>query len=262
MEVMLNDESINGQFTKESFIDYLIKEVIPILKLLEEQKINLLKSYETYNRKCTSNRTFEDILHDNHTAITRLKSVLVQLTRDPFWNENVETDMDAMYSCEGYDMCDIPNAITEALAREDPVFSFKDGGFDEENIVVTYNGNNVYIKNFYSLCLLEKHLKDLGLIERWESNSFLIESLGYKFEIRLSENNHSRPHFHLSNADDKISISIPDLDILAGSLSNQKVAISWARNNMDKIIELWNEIHPEKMVKSYKININLIKQVT
>ncbi len=55
----------------------------------------------------------------------------------------------------------------------------------------------------------------------------------------------------MKNVDHSASLSIPDADIIVGELpsDDKKKIESWALMNMDKIAELWNKFHPEKLVK-------------
>ena len=57
-------------------------------------------------------------------------------------------------------------------------------------------------------------------------------------------------HFHLSNADESASLTIPDADIHKGELKNERKAVSWSLQNMDRIVELWNKYHPENPVNN------------
>lgn len=247
MEVLLNDKSIAKQFTEDTFMGYIKNEVLPIMKLLNDNEITLLKEYSTYGRMITNEKTVYDfIICKGNPIIDRFKDHLVQLTSvAPFWNDDIKTKVDVQYKCT---IKDIPNCITETHEREGMLFSLINGGYDDSYINLTCNEEKNSIRNFCKLIELKHHFAEIGFITLWNSNSFNVDCIGYKFEIRFREDNHSMPHFHLSNANESASISIPDADILAGYLQKSQKAISWSIRNMENIVALWNQYHPEKIV--------------
>lgn len=68
---------------------------------------------------------------------------------------------------------------------------------------------------------------------------------GIIFEIRPKESCHNVPHVHAKYQDKNISISLLDYSVLAGNLSKkqQKIAIQWTKDNIDKLKSKWNEYH-------------------
>lgn len=247
MEVLLNDESLNGQYTEEEFVEFCKGDLIPILKELEEQSATLLKSYMTFSRMITPEKDVNRIISiRGNPVLDRMRSYLVQLNREPFWDDSIKTNLSKEYTCE---MSNVPNCITEAYARNGMLLSFKDERFIEKWIDIICDGNESKIRNITTYDSCRHHLAELGYIVIWSKNSFEVKSIGYKFEIRFDERHHNKAHFHLSNADEELSISIPDADILRGETVNKRILISWSLRNMKQIVELWNNIHPEMSVK-------------
>ena len=247
MEVLLNDKSIAMQFTEDTFMEYIKNEVLPIMKLLNDNNVTFLKEYSTYACLITSDKTVYDFITcKGNPIIDRFKDHLVQLTSvAPFWNDNPKTKTNVQYECA---IEDIPNCITETYERSGMLFSLINGGYDDSYIELKCNEEKNGIRNFCKLIELKNHFAEIGYITLWNSNSFNVDSIGYKFEIRFREDNHNMPHFHLSNANESASISIPDADIIAGGLQKSQKAISWSIRNMENIVELWNQYHPEKIV--------------
>ena len=245
MEIIVNDKSINKQFNKERFISYCKEELLPIFKELSKHNISILKAHAAYSRKITLNKSIEEFLHiKNNPIIDEIKICLIQITRDSFWEDSVKTNLSKKYNIE-----DVPNCLTEAFARNESLLSFIDGGYDEDNIEIICDGEKYIIDNCCTYDQCRNLLKKLGVIIVWDDkNSFLIKTLGYKFEIRFEEGHHSIAHFHLSNQDEALSISIPDADIIKGKSRKKREIISWALANMDNIKNLWNKYHPEKKV--------------
>lgn len=247
MEVLLNDKSIARKFTEDTFMEYMKNEVLRIMKFLNDKDVTLLKAYSTYACLITNEKTVYDFITcKGNPIIDRFKVHLVQLTSvEPFWNDNPKTKMNVKYEC---DIKDIPNCITETYERSGILFSLINGGYDDSYIELKCNEEKNSVRNFCNLTELEKYFDKIGHITLWNSNSFNVDSIGYKFEIRFREDNHNMPHFHLSNANESAWLSIPDADIIAGGLQKSQKAISWSIENMENIVKLWNQCHPEKIV--------------
>ena len=247
MEIIANDKSFIGQFDEQKFILYCKNELIPIFKELNKQNVSILKSYSTYSRLVTQDISLEVLLRTKgNFFIDNIRHYLIQLTREPFWEDNTKTDFAITYP---FDENDIPNCITEAMARKATLFSFKQGGYDNRTIEVLCGKEKSFINNFSTFEQCQSILAELGMLIVWgDSNSFNVKSLGYKFEIRFNEGHHNIAHFHMSNADEEVVISIPDADVLEGRSKNVKKIISWALDNMQHIKKLWNKYHPEMLV--------------
>lgn len=249
MDIILNEKSIDGQFTKRDFVSYMGDEIIPCMKKMEETGCTLFKSYDTYKRMVTENISLGGILREWYIPeIIAFKRYLVQLYQDePFWNTSIQTKNDVEYKSV---LDELPNCITEAYERNGAVFSFMHHGFLERVFELQCNGKTAQVKNFYDEDSLSDILHNLGFIDVWNRNSFYILDGKYKFEIRYREDNHNAAHFHISCGGYGISLSIPDADTLAGELpgGNERKVVAWALRNMDKIRELWNRIHPERKV--------------
>lgn len=249
MDIILNDKSIDGQFTEQSFLEHMRKEVIPGLQLLEQNGCILYKDYDTYSRLVTKDKNlFAFLKVQGNPVIDSLRNYLVQLFNSkPFWNDAVKTKQGVEYFCI---LKDVPNCITEAYERNGMVYSFPQKNFEEMYLDIKCNGINDNVRNAVTYESVKIHLGSLGIIDMWDKNSFYIRDTGYKFEVRFKEENHNIAHFHISNADYSASFSIPDADVLAGELPSemQKKVISWALNNMVHIVGLWNKTHPKREI--------------
>lgn len=245
----MNDNSLCGQFTEDIFEQYMREDILPILKQLDEIGAVLWKEYETYAKYITENRRLIDYIHIRGNPVwDKLKEYLLKLSsEEPFWNDAIKTKPEKEYQCE---FSVIPNCLTEAFERKGMLLSFKESGFERKNIGLYCDGSEYLVRNFFAIEGLKEILEELGVIITWKKNSFFVSSIQCKFEIRFQEDHHNKPHFHLTNTEKKsVSVSIPDADILAGSISNLPKVISWSLQNMLHIKELWNRIHPEKSIK-------------
>lgn len=248
MEVIINEESLVGQYSEDSFLDYCATELIPILDKAEELNASILKDYGTCIKHVTPQLTIEDFIYKNdkrNPIIERLKAYLIQMTREPYWNSTPKTRKDVTYDCQ---IKDVPNCITEAYERKALLYSFDNSMFSRPFIEILCNGDLSSVRNFYKWNEFYEHLTELNLIVSWNKNSFFVPTLGYLFEVRFREDNHKQAHFHMTKAQDSISLSIPDCDILAGASPDTNKIISWAFKNMDHIIDLWNTYHPDLFI--------------
>jgi hypothetical protein len=176
-------------------------------------------------------------------AISALRVYLLKLANDnPFWNNDIKTSSQKQYKS---DIQGVPNCITEAYERKGIVLSFSKANFSNEELILYVDNIKEKVLNASTLTQMKTHFEILGLLSPWKENSFIIKKYNVKFEIRYKEEHHNIKHFHLSTNDFAASISIPDADIIAGELPPglKSKLISWSLCNMDKISELWNQIH-------------------
>ncbi len=249
MDIILNEKSLDGQFTYEMFCEYMKQEVIPSLKLLEEYDCSVYKEYSTYKRKITKQYSLADILKmQGDPVVNKFKVYLHKLSDSkPYWNDSAATCEDVQYVCT---IGEIPNCITETCERDGILFSFLHSAYGEMYLELLRNGRKCSVRNADKLAALKEHLSQAGIMQIWDKNSFYISDIGCKFEIRFNEKNHKVPHFHISDADYSISLSIPDMDVLAGELSSgmENKVRAWGLRNIQHIVELWNKIHSDHMV--------------
>lgn len=249
MDIILNDKSLDGQFTEQSFFEYMQKEMIPSLQLLEKNGCILYKDYDTYSRSITKDKDLIAFFKiQGNPVLDSLRSYLVQLfNSNPFWNDEIKTKQGVEYACI---IKEVPNCITEAYERNGIVYSFRHKSFENMYLGINCNGIQNKVRNAFTYESVRGHLSSLGVIDIWDKNSFNISGIGYKFEVRFNEEHHNIAHFHVSNADYSASFSIPDADVLAGELPTdmQRKVVSWALNNMVHIVELWNKIHPQREI--------------
>lgn len=249
MDIVLNEKSLDGQFTYENFCEYMRQEIIPCLVLLEANSCYVYKEYSTYSRKITSDLCFMDFLKTYGDPVVNEYKIHMHklMSSTPYWNDSILTCEDVVYICN---IQEIPNCITETYERKGILLSFKHKDYEVPFLELIRNGEKCRVSNAHNLNLLKEHLNYAGIIKVWDKNSFYINETGYKFEIRLNEKNHKIPHFHVSNADYSVSLSIPDVDILAGELPSdmKNKILSWGLKNMQHIIELWNKIHPDNII--------------
>lgn len=94
--------------------------------------------------------------------------------------------------------------------------------------------------------LLLKALEELKFFAYFDGNFKVVGKEGkLKFEIRVKENGHNEPHFHVETSDYNASYSLNTLERIAGvfPVRIEKNIISWANKNINLLKETWNEYH-------------------
>ena len=91
--------------------------------------------------------------------------------------------------------------------------------------------------------LLSCFLQGFNLVEKREKIKVIKD--GIVIEIKNKQDGHNTPHIHASYQGDNISISLIDGEILAGNLPkrNQKIAVEWFKENLDSLMEKWENKH-------------------
>lgn len=149
MELILNEFSLAGQFEslEEDFLKYFKTELKPMLDVIAEQGVKILKKTDFYDCKITKDISILQLLNQvNSPLATILKSYIVKVAfEQPFWDEDVCT-------CEGTEYqypveSDIPNCFTEAVERQIPMYSFPHEQFDVEEFSCMKSDEGVQIKN-------------------------------------------------------------------------------------------------------------------
>ena len=81
MELILNDFSLDGQFKRvEDFADYIRDVLAPLLDVIVENQMKLLKKSDFYNAVVTAELSLNDLMMmANEPAISLLKRYIVNL---------------------------------------------------------------------------------------------------------------------------------------------------------------------------------------
>jgi hypothetical protein len=62
---------------------------------------------------------------------------------------------------------------------------------------------------------------------------------------------HKQPHFHAASPDGGAVISLPELDVIAGSVKNIDAVIGWAptNENLRKLLDAWDLGNPTMKIR-------------
>lgn len=161
MELLLNEKSLDGQFTDLDHFYQSLPVMIKNLKILRKQQITLLKHSSLYSRKIAENMTIWDLQNSKgkvmpiyRDKVTKWKRELSKLmTEPPFWDE--ETDI-----------CN--DSLEEAARRQTDLVSFPHPEYQDKILSVMYGEQLVDVKSAvttkYLLNLLMQR-KVVGLFE-------------------------------------------------------------------------------------------------
>lgn len=155
MEVIFNDFSIHEQYADiESFVDDMFDNFMVPFNMLTEHNHYLLGGYNTYSNKITPQLSINDLFVGSrkYPEITKIKSLLVGLVKDPYWEQDSKTECGSVYYSDLLEINDNkPNSITESVERDRVLLSLKDDIFDDNRIQVKKDSNNVELINIYDV---------------------------------------------------------------------------------------------------------------
>lgn len=251
VDILINDLSLNGQYTSFKEFEQFIKDnLIPFLKYCDERNLVLYKKTDFYQRKVTVNKSFNDFLHQKGNPVVSylLMALKKRFFSKPFWDEENESKIDAnaiyTYELEIEKLC----CLFEASERDRLVYSFSNSNFSEEYIKIYKNNQEIIVRSIFN----KEDLKhELFIVRNPLNKSIVLIPLQYTFKMYQNEDHHNVPHFHVIKGDYKASISIPNFEIVVGSLQKQthlKDLQEWAEQNKEYIIHLWNQKHPDKLI--------------
>lgn len=148
MELILNELSFDGQFqSQDDFVEYVLDILMPVLNIVIDNKVPLLKKSDLYNCKITDGTTMQDLLmRTNDPSVSLLKNCIVNLGYcEPYWDIAARTDPEAYYQYPA--SADEPNCFTEAIERDDKLLSLQYSLYNEDEFLCKRNEEEVKIYN-------------------------------------------------------------------------------------------------------------------
>lgn len=151
MGVIINDFSLDGQFKDvDEFLDSLSSLTLPMLDVLQNLRINILSSYNSYNMLVTKDKNLYDMMAIKGSGeIRKLKRKLQELLfDDPFWDADIKSIYE-IYECD-YTNKKSAYCLAEAIERNFPVISFEHSKFKESCIEIKKNNEIESVKNLFN----------------------------------------------------------------------------------------------------------------
>ncbi|WP_313185663.1 hypothetical protein [Sphingobacterium siyangense] len=205
MEILLNELSIHGQF--ESFEDFQSTALIEMLCFFNLQKdgvTTLLKKSDIYSKQVYRNKSLHDILiskdkEGKSDEIRKLKSQLITIITDPFWDSHKQCSDQHKYL---YLKQDVSNScLAEAYERDCPIISLKPSNFLADRLDVFKDNNGKSLLNYYSyLSLVQKLYNDRFIEFEFYCKTFF---KGTKLDFSLVNRNKSFEFISNKNDEDE-----------------------------------------------------------
>ena len=187
MELILNELSFDGQFSsQDEFIQYVLDILMPLLDVVIENEIPLLKKSDLYQYMITCDSTLQDLLmRTDDPSMTLLKSYIVNLGYcEPYWDlETLMTDPEGIYEYPA--SANEPNCFTEVIERSGQLLSLPHPDFDADMFLCRRDSEEFEISNIKDL---RKLLKEI-LSEDKEKICYIIERYPYQWDVRCAQVN-------------------------------------------------------------------------
>jgi len=150
MQILFNELSLTGQFSDQNaFIRDGLLPFVGVLKEMQGFSTLLLKKSDAWDKMITPTSTLYALLVDNalrtFDEVRRLKSAIVSLTKEPFWDSDSKQNHDSTYFLNGADIWGTSPA--EASERDKVVVSFVSSSASADPLDIIRNGVNVPLTN-------------------------------------------------------------------------------------------------------------------
>lgn len=256
MEVIINDFSLDGQFSdEEEFVDSLYENTLPMLSDLEKLKATILRSYNSYESKVTNEKTLHELLITRGSPeITKLKGQLQKMFfEEPFWEDSLKSVED-IYECvfteKKSQFC-----LAEALERDIPVLSFEHENFRESTIEIIKNNESAYIKNLYNKEVMLQILREYGVITHLD---FIIlkYNMNDSFGFKKGKNYFYELVESASLSLDDQSYIISDMDKLINFVSNGENPGDLSKTIEGKLKEFRTSLNNNRQIRFFYFEKN------
>ena len=209
MDIVFNDYSLDGQFeSTEGFLDYLTDSALDILAAIKKQGAVLLKSYCTYSRKVTADIQLYALIRykeiNRFPELSALRSLLVEITDEPFWEESPRTEATASYQTDvtGDFRGSEPNCFSEALERDRLMLSFRHNNFASQQLTVRKNDDVFVLDNITDSAAFADFLMQRDSI----TLSGLLEVHGRAADIIFLKNRSTQKYYVDEDINDRLKI--------------------------------------------------------
>ncbi len=159
MEILFNELSLHGQFIDiDAFINNGLYPFLGVLSEMQKLSMTLLKKSDVWaTMPIPDNSLYSIITHGtyrNTDEVRRLKSAIIELTRDPYWDNESKQINDINYVLEGVNING--SSPAEACERDKIVVSFISSSVSIDPLNIIRNELNVSLLNLtYSGALAE-----------------------------------------------------------------------------------------------------------
>lgn len=152
MDILLNELSLNGQFTSiDNFIDEGLPPIVSILKEVDSSNDLLYKKRDFYSSMVTPNTNLYDVVVGTHSRtydqVRRAKRQLSALMDDPYWEDNPNQSLNDSYVYLHDKISG--SSIAEACERDKVIISFACNEYSSKELDIVKNEENIIIDNLF-----------------------------------------------------------------------------------------------------------------
>jgi len=149
-EILINELSLTGQFNSVyEFIDGALSKINALLIEIKGSNVLLYKNQLFFESKITGDTTIYNILvgaiSRQYDEIRKMKSGLVCLFEEPYWENNQKHSLDIFYLFMGN--CVTGQSLAEACERDRIVISFIHPDFSSGNLLILKEETKVTLDN-------------------------------------------------------------------------------------------------------------------
>jgi hypothetical protein len=150
MGIIINEFSLTGQFNNINNFYNNLKDILVIIRSINNYKINVLKSTNFSNLQVTQNLFFSDLLNSKDDELRGLKSEISKFIFDPFWESSPKHNCNDSYTCSFTNLTCM-YGLAEAVENVKTIISFDHENFNVSEIEINKNGIPFLINNIYDL---------------------------------------------------------------------------------------------------------------
>jgi hypothetical protein len=249
MQILFNELSLIGQFSdQDAFVKKGLLSFVGVLKEMQGFSKLLLKKSDIWNNKITPANTLHSFLINNEfrksDEVRRLKSAIVGLTREPFWDLDSKQNSTSTYFFDGVDIRG--SSPAEACERDKVVVSFVSSPTSLDPLNILWDGVNVPLLNLTHSGKLTEFL--------WERNLIPFESY---LNVRFSG---GKLDFSRVNKKMGFSVIQSSEQSLFIDTFRKFEALTWDQIHMDKGLD-YKEYHENISmnyhgIKTYKFRVS------
>jgi len=245
-EILINELSLDAQFTSlEGFIcDGPLKDFNARLNELKSFDVLVYKKNDFFDYKIINDKSIYDILVGSisrqYDEIRKMKSNLVFLFEDPYWESNQKHSENIYYSYD--DKCITGQSLAEACERDKIVISFSHNNYLKSQLAVYKEKEEIIIGN---ICK-EKSFFDIA----FNRNLIDFESFcKYKFKGEKID-------FSMADKKQGFSIITKEDEKLFFDAFRKFTALSWTQIIVDDGLDYKEYNDSEGYFKAYKTKIH------
>lgn len=152
MEILINELSFCGQFASvDEFVEQALPPLIFVLKDINSSKDQLLKKDDFYLSSVTKQNTLYDVFvgtfSRQYDEIRRVKTLLVKLFEDPYWEKDQKHSVNSKYI---YNQNDVwGSSLAESCERDKVILSSMFANFNNRLLAVFKDAAVVSIDNLF-----------------------------------------------------------------------------------------------------------------